>query len=143
MALTTLTQYKQPWLNLWVMLDSQIEKAALIRIIQALETNVPARAVPLNEEEMSLVRTLQLLTLKPQVYAANVGEADLADGGACNPYVAALKEKAAEENCDVIIVSAQVRLRWSLSVNLSLQLRPGNVVRMGWCTFLCDWGGGQ
>ncbi len=41
-------------------------------------------------------------------YAANVAESDLADGGAGNPHVAALRGKAVEEGCDVIVVSAQV-----------------------------------
>lgn len=86
-----------------------MERGALVRIAQALEGNTPARAVPLTEEEAALIRPLQLLTLKPQVYAANVAEADLADGGASNPHVAALRQKAAEEGCAVIVISAQVR----------------------------------
>ena len=65
--------------------------------------------MPLNEDEALLVRGLQLLTMKPMIYAANVAEADLADAGAGNAYVQALKQKAAEENCEVIIVSAQAR----------------------------------
>ncbi len=40
-------------------------------------------------------------------YAANVAEGDLADSGASNKHVAALRGKAAEEGCDVIVVSAQ------------------------------------
>ena len=42
-------------------------------------------------------------------YAANVAEGDLADSGAGNKHVAALRGKAAEEGCDVIVVSAQAR----------------------------------
>lgn len=77
--------------------------------MESLDQNVPARAVPLNEDEALLVRGLQLLTMKPMIYAANVAEADLADQGAGNAYVRALKHKASEENCEVIIVSAQAR----------------------------------
>ena len=87
----------------------QIEKAALERIVASLDQNSPARAVALNEEERVLVKGLQLLTMKPMIYAANVAEGDLADQGASNHHVKALREKAAEENCEVIIVSAQVR----------------------------------
>lgn len=89
---------------------TQIEKAALSRIVEALDRNVPARAVELNDDERTLVRGLQLLTMKPMIYAANVNEADLADQGAGNVHVQALREKAAQENCEVIIVSAQVSL---------------------------------
>lgn len=42
-------------------------------------------------------------------YAANVAEGDLADSGASNTHAKALRGKAAEEGCDVIVVSAQVR----------------------------------
>ena len=74
----------------------------------SLDQNSPARAVALNEEERILVKNLQLLTMKPMIYAANVAEGDLADQGASNHHVKALRGKAAEENCEVIIVSAQV-----------------------------------
>ena len=87
----------------------QVEKLALERIVASLDQNSPARAVPLNEEEHALVKGLQLLTMKPMIYAANVSEGDLADSGASNAYVKALREKAATDNCEVIIVSAQVR----------------------------------
>lgn len=91
-----------------VQLGVQIEKGALERIVASLDQNQPARAVPLNEEESVLVKGLQLLTMKPMIYAANVAETDLADQGAGNHHVKALREKAAQENCEVIIVSAQV-----------------------------------
>ncbi|CAL8470119.1 g9661 [Coccomyxa elongata] len=88
--------------------SNEMEKAALTRIVEALDQNIPARAVQLNADESALVRGLQLLTMKPMIYAANVNEGDLADQGASNAYVQALREKAAKENCEVIIVSAQV-----------------------------------
>ena len=88
---------------------AQVEKVALERIVASLDQNSPARAVPLNEDEHALVKGLQLLTMKPMIYAANVSEGDLADSGASNAYVKALREKAATDNCEVIIVSAQVR----------------------------------
>ena len=86
----------------------QMEAAALQRIMEALEQNTPARRVPLSEDEAPLVKGLQLLTMKPMIYAANVPEGDLADEGAGNPHVAALRRKAEQEGCEVIIVSAQV-----------------------------------
>jgi ribosome-binding ATPase YchF (GTP1/OBG family) len=46
--------------------------------------------------------------MKPMVYAANVAEDDLAGAAEDNAFVAALRKKAAEEGCDVIIISAQV-----------------------------------
>lgn len=62
------------------------------------------------EDEEKAVRILQLLTRKPLTYAANVGEGDLMDGGQNNSQVQALQKKAKEENCEVVVVSAQVGL---------------------------------
>lgn len=43
--------------------------------------------LPLTWNAPIAVRGLCLLTMKPLTYAANVGEADLADKGASNPHV--------------------------------------------------------
>ena len=75
-----------------------------------LEKGEPARTVQLSTEEEAAVRGLQLLTMKPLTYAANVGEADLCDAADGNAQVTALRRKAAEENCEVVVVSAQVRI---------------------------------
>lgn len=57
------------------------------------------------------MRGLFLLTMKPVTYAANVAEGDLGSGGAGNLHVEALREKAAQEGREVVIVSAQVHRR--------------------------------
>ena len=85
-----------------------VELAALERLLPALEDGRPARSVELSEEEGALVGQLQLLTAKPCIYAANVGEGDLADGGAGNPHLAALRAHAAEEGAGVVVVCAQL-----------------------------------
>lgn len=61
-----------------------------------------------SEDEAALVRSLYLLTMKPMIYAANVAEADMADRGASSSFVQALKVKADEDNCEVVVISAQV-----------------------------------
>ena len=42
------------------------------------------------------------------IYAANVAEGDMADRGASSSFVQALKVKAHEDNCEVVVISAQV-----------------------------------
>lgn len=74
-----------------------------------LEEGRAARTVDLSEDEEAVVKGLMLLTRKPLTYAANVSEGDLADGGAGNAQVKALQQKAREENCEVVVVSAQVK----------------------------------
>ena len=56
------------------------------------------------------MKSLYLLTMKPMIYAANVAESDMADKGASSKFVQALKTKAEEDNCEVVVISAQVRL---------------------------------
>ena len=61
-----------------------------------------------DEDVMAFVNSLNLLTCKPVIFAANVGEEDLADDGASNPHVAAVRKYAAENNCEVFVISAQI-----------------------------------
>ena len=62
-----------------------------------------------SDDETALVKSLYLLTMKPMIYAANVAEGDMADRGASSQYVQALRVKADEDNCEVVVISAQVR----------------------------------
>jgi ribosome-binding ATPase len=57
------------------------------------------------ELDPALARELSLLTAKPVLYAANVGEDELPDG---NKYVEIVRELAASEGAEVVVVSAQV-----------------------------------
>ena len=85
--------------------EAQIELAALEKISAVLNEGKPARQASLNEEEAEAVKGLGLLTAKPIIYAANVSEDDLATG---NQFVEKVREIAATEKAQVVIVSAQV-----------------------------------
>jgi ribosome-binding ATPase len=52
-----------------------------------------------------LARELSLLTAKPVLYAANVGEDELPDG---NRHVAVVRDLAEREGAEVVVISAQV-----------------------------------
>ena len=85
--------------------DARVELAALEKVRETLDAGKPARSANLTDEEKDAIAVLQLLTLKPTIYAANVSEDDLATG---NAYVEKVKAIAATENAEVTIVSAQV-----------------------------------
>jgi len=85
--------------------DLQVEVDALEKLMLVLNQGNPARQVILNEDEELLIKPLGLLTRKPIIYAANVSEDDLATG---NAYVEQVRQIAAQENAQVVIVSAQV-----------------------------------
>ena len=61
-----------------------------------------------DEDIMAFVNSLNLLTCKPVIYAANVGEDDLADDGASNAHVQAVREFAAAHDSGVFVISAQI-----------------------------------
>ncbi len=85
--------------------EAKTELVALEKVREILDAGKPARLANLSPEEKESLSVLQLLTLKPTIYAANVSEDDLATG---NAYVDRVKAIAATENAEVTIVSAQV-----------------------------------
>lgn len=85
--------------------DAKIELAALEKVRETLDAGKPARLANLTDEEKDAIAVLQLLTLKPTIYAANVSEDDLATG---NAFVDKVRAIASAENAEVTIVSAQV-----------------------------------
>lgn len=86
---------------------ARMEQELLGKLSDMLGDALPARRVEMNEIEQGLVRDLNLLTLKPILFIANVGEGEVADPDS-NPHVAKVREYAAEEGAEVIVVSAKV-----------------------------------
>ncbi len=83
----------------------------LLEAIKAhLEDGKMARTfeVPDDEDAQAWYAGYNLLTAKSTIYAANVAEDDLADDGAGNPHVAAVRELAAAENSEVFVICAQI-----------------------------------
>ena len=61
-----------------------------------------------DEDEQQWLESYNLLTYKPVIFAANVAEDDLADDGASNAGVQAVREYAARENCEVFVVCTEI-----------------------------------
>lgn len=81
----------------------------LKRIKAHLEEGKLARGMEIDDEdELALMNSLNLLTWKPVIFAANVGEDDLADDGAQNAYVQKVKEFAAGQGSEVFVICAQI-----------------------------------
>ena len=66
-----------------------------------------------DEDEAGWFGELNMLTAKPVIYAANVGEDDLADDGESNDYVKAVRAYAAERNSEVFVICAQIEAEMS------------------------------
>ena len=61
--------------------------------------------MPATSEELESVADLQLLTIKPVIYVANVDEASITNG---NAHTAALQAHVAQEGAEVVLVSAAI-----------------------------------
>ena len=86
--------------------DAVAELAVLDKIKPVLEEGISARSIEFTDEEQRIVKSLFLLTTKPVLYVANVAEEDVADYET-NDYVNKVKEFAASENAEVIVIRAR------------------------------------
>ncbi|RSD22298.1 redox-regulated ATPase YchF [Mesobacillus subterraneus] len=87
--------------------EASFELPILTRLREAFEAEQPARTVEFTEEEMKVVKHMHLLTIKPMLYVANVGEDDVADPSG-NEYVQQVREFAEKDNAEVIVVCAKI-----------------------------------
>jgi GTP-binding protein YchF len=83
------------------------ELDVLEKIQPALEQGRSARTVALTDDEKAVARNFFLLTTKPTIYAANVEESALADLEN-NPNVKAVREIAAKEAAECVVICAQL-----------------------------------
>ncbi|RWZ54719.1 redox-regulated ATPase YchF [Halobacillus fulvus] len=82
------------------------EHAVLEKLKEALESETPARAVEFSSDQQKVVKGLHLLTSKPILYVANVSEDEIGEGD--NDKVKQIREFAAKENAEVIVVCAKI-----------------------------------
>jgi hypothetical protein len=91
--------------------DEAIERVeALEKVEEGLNNGHPARTLDLSDREKELIHDAHLLTMKPVLFVANVGEDDIIDG---NEHVEALREVAAEYGSDVLTVCASLEAELS------------------------------
>lgn len=77
------------------------------KIKTALENNLPARSVEIeNEEQEKIMKNLQLLSSKPVIYVANISEDDI--GKEENSFVKSVRDFASKEGAKVICLSAKI-----------------------------------
>lgn len=82
----------------------------LEKLADHLEAQQPARTfafAPDDPAQAAVCRELGLLSSKPVIYAANVGEDDLLRGIAQNPYWPAVKSRAASQGAQAIPICAK------------------------------------
>ena len=85
------------------------EEAALAqRMFAHLEQGNPARTFAVTPEEREAIKGWFLLTTKPVIYAANIGEDDLGRDESELPRVTLVREAAQREQAETLVISAQI-----------------------------------
>ena len=85
--------------------EARAEADVLERVKVSLDAAKPARQLNLTDDELTIIRDANLLTLKPTLYVANVAEDDLAEE---NSYVQKVRSLAATEGARVVVICAKV-----------------------------------
>ena len=86
--------------------DTLLEVSILKKIESSLLQNVPIRRLEFNEDELKLIKSFNLITAKPIIYAANVDEDTIAVGD--NEYTLKVKEYAKEDKASVVVMCARM-----------------------------------
>ncbi len=87
-----------------------VQAEALEKAKAAADKGTPLRAVDFTEEELESLRELNLITLKPVLYVANVGESDL---GTEPPLVQKVRNVAAEKNGEIVVICGELEAQIS------------------------------
>ena len=85
------------------------ELEILKELKEILESGKPVSSYESDDEEtLSFIKSIGLITSMPVIFAANVSEDDLSDEGESNAYVQKVKEYAKETSSKVFVVSAKI-----------------------------------
>lgn len=80
----------------------------LERLVKEMEEGKTARACEISDEEKEYLKDVALLTIKPVIYACNMGENDFADGIDNNKFYNTVKEIAAQEGAETFPICAEM-----------------------------------
>ena len=81
------------------------ELQILEKILFSLSDGMPARAMDLDKDDLIIIKSLQLLTLKPILYVCNVEENSASIG---NMYSSKVEDLAKSNNAKCLIISAVI-----------------------------------
>ncbi len=80
----------------------------LKRAYSEMENGKPARSIECDEDEKEILSSVALLTLKPVIYACNMGEDDFVNGIENNKYYSEVLKIAQSEGSQVLPICAEL-----------------------------------
>ena len=85
--------------------DAKKDLLLMNELTTILSDGKPIRLAKLTDDKLKRIKTFNLLTSKPVLYACNVNENDAAKG---NNFTKNVFDKASKENCDAVIISGSI-----------------------------------
>lgn len=92
----------------------KIEAEFLERLLNHLQSFQPARTLPVNDEEKAYLKDLFLITDKPVIYTANIGEKDMGKDISELPLVQKVIDFAKEEGSESLVICARTEEELSM-----------------------------
>ena len=105
--------------------EARTQLEILNKLRAVLDEGKWARHLEVDDNQLKFVRELQLLTMKPILYVANVAESDLPDGNALSEIV---RRVAEEEKAACIVISGKIE---SEIANLPVEERKDFLETLG------------
>lgn len=102
--------------------EAAAEYAVLERLEEFLSSEKPARLFECSDEEKPIVENLFLLTDKPVIYAANISEFDMGKPENEIPLVCTVKDYAAREGSEVLVICAKTEEELSAMAPEEMQM---------------------
>lgn len=87
--------------------EARAEVPVLERMSEALTEATPVRALDLSDDELDMLKELNLLTIKKSLFVANIAEDEISDYSQ-NEYVKQVQAYAEKEGSAVVVVSASI-----------------------------------
>ena len=92
----------------------KIEAELLERLYNHLSDLKPARTLPATDEEKEYIKSLFLLTAKPVIYTANIGEKDMGKDESSLPLVQKVIEFSKSEGAEYMVICAKTEEELSM-----------------------------
>ena len=91
-------------------ISAQIKTEAEIlkKIKEGMENGQPARNAGLLPDEIKIIKSMGLLTLKPVIYCANIAESDIDKDEENLPFIRDIKQYAQKEKSETLTVCAKI-----------------------------------
>ncbi len=92
----------------------KIEAEFLERLLSHLNDLKPARTLPVSDDEKEYLKSLFLITEKPVIYTANIGEKDMGKDENSLPLVQKVIDYAKTENAEYMVICAKTEEELSM-----------------------------